>query len=77
MTRMATLKRQCTSISAELQENIAEQLIRIPQICMRPTSAEILILLCSKAVCNAMACWNRFTSAGQVCEFHILREKYS
>ena len=73
MTRMAILK----MTSAELHENIAEQLIRIRQIRMRPTPAEILILLCSKAVCNAIACWNRFTLAGQVCEFHILCEKYS
>ena len=59
-----------TPISAEPQESIAEQIIRIPQIRMRPTPLEIFTLLCGKAGYSAIACWNRFTLVGQVRDLH-------
>ena len=64
-----------TSISAEPQESIAEQIIRIPQISMRPTPLEIFILICGKAGYSAIVCWKHFTLVGQVRDLYILRRE--
>ena len=71
ITERSNSMEECTSISAEPQESIAERIIRIPQIRMRPPPLEIFILLCGKAGYSAIPCWNRFPSAGQVRDLHI------
>ena len=49
-----------TSMSAEPQESIAERIIRMSEIRMRPTPLEIFTLLCGKAGYSSIPCWNRF-----------------